>query len=194
MEESEVMANSTYKQNVIDACTDYGCAVAIHGTWGYTNYTKRQFIKYIARQNEYLYSELGIQPNAVIYPEHAYNDFIQTVCGSYFNACGCGGTVHNFTYEDEAGRPFYVGEKSNCYEIYRLAIHDTSITSLDVVEDIVDYAEAHNYIICPYFHDVDLGDNAVNKDFLRSVLDKFVSYGISKGIEFITLGDIPYVL
>lgn len=192
---SAVMLNATYKDLVIDACENYGGAVAIHGVHSFFNYqTRKELMAYINKQNSYLTDELGVSPNAVIYPEHDYNDFIQTFCGSFYNACGCGGNNHNLAYEDDHGRPFYIGEKSNCYEIYRLAIHDTRITSLEDVEAIVDYAYDHNYIICPYFHDVDLGDDAPNKDFLRAVLDKFVSYGISKGIDFIQLGDIPYVL
>lgn len=194
-ETSDVMVNSTYKDLVIEACEDYGCAIAVHGTHSYFNYqTRKEFMAYIKRQDDFLYAETGIKPNSVIYPEHDYNDFIQTYCGSYYNACGCGGNNHNLTYADTSGRHFYVGAKSNCYEIYRLAIHDTSITSLNVVEDIVDYAYDNNFIICPYFHDVDLGDSAPNSTFLRSVLDKFVSYGISKGIDFVKLGDIPYLL
>lgn len=192
---SDVMLNSTYKELVVEACEDYGCAIAIHGTQSFGVYgTRKELMKYIKRQDDFLYAETGVKPNSVIYPEHYYNDFIQTLCGSYYNACGCGGTIHNYTYADASSRYFYVGEKSNCYEIYRLAIHDTSITSLNDVEDIVDYAYDHNFIICPYFHDVDLGDSAPNSTFLRSVLDKFVSYGMSKGIDFVKLGDIPYLL
>lgn len=194
MEEAAVMLNDTYKAAVIDSVTNYGSAIAIHGVHSYFNYSRKQLMKYIKKQDAYLYSQLGVKPCAVIYPEHQYNDFIQTFCGSFYNVCGCGGSVHHLAYTDESDRPFYDGEKSNCYEVYRLAIHDTRITSLNDVEDIIDYAYDHNYIICPYFHDVDLGDSAPNKDYLRGILDKFVSYGVSKGIDFVKLGDIPHLL
>ena len=195
MDNSAVMLNSEYKNLVIDACTNYGAAIAIHGAQSYLLYsTRKGLMTYIARNEEFLYTETGVMPTAVIYPEHQYDDVIQTICGSYYNACGCGGTRHNLVYTDPEGRPFYIGPKSNCYEIYRLAIHDSRIQSLEDVEEIIDYAYEHNYIICPYFHDVDLGDSAPNKEFLRQVLDKFVSYGLSKGIEFIKLGDVPNVI
>lgn len=194
MKGSEVMLDSSYKALVIDACENYGSAVAIHGLHAYSHYTRKGLADYLSMNENYLYSELGVMPNSIIYPEHYHTDFIQTLCGSFYGVCGCGGIRYDYAYSDESGRPFYIGEKSNCYQIYRLAIHDGRITSLSDVEDIVDYAYDHNYIICPYFHDVDLGDSAPNKDYLRGILDKFVSYGVSKGIDFVKLGDIPHLL
>ena len=192
---SAVMLNNTYKAQVIDAVENDGCAVAIHGVYSYFNYTTRMaLMNYVSRQAAYLTTEIGTAPNAVIYPEHDYNDFIQTYCGSYYGVCGCGGSLkHNYTYADEANRHFYIGGKSNCYEIYRLAIHDPAITSESDVEDIIDFAIENNFIICPYFHDVDLvsGDRV---EYLRAILDKFVSYGVSQGIEFIQLGQIKDIL
>lgn len=194
MQESGVFSSDEMTALVAEAVNDYGCASAIHGVVPYINYpTRKQLFKYLEKQKAVITEKTGVEPNSVIYPEHQHTDFIQTLCGSFYGICGCGGVRYDYTYSDPQNRPFYNGPKSNCYQVYRLAIHDTRIETLDDIENIIDYAIANNYIICPYFHDIDLveGDRV---EELRAKLDKFVSYGIEKGIEFIKLGDIKDVL
>lgn len=193
METSDVLNDAGMIADVIDVCANNGCAIAVHGNTSYFNYsTRKSLLAYLKKQESVISSLTGVQPTAVIYPQHDHNDFIQTLCGSLYGACGCGGSNYPYTYRDDADRPFYVGAKSNAYEIYRLAIHDGMISNTQDVRDIVDYAYANNLIICPYWHDVDFtGADAAR---LLSILNEFVDYGMSKGIEFIKLGDVPKAL
>ena len=193
METSDVLNDAGMITDVIDVCTNDGCAIAVHGNTSYFNYsTRKELLKYLTRQDTVIRTLTGVSPSAVIYPQHDHNDFIQTLCGSLYGACGCGGSNYPYTYRDDADRAFYVGPKSNAYEIYRLAIHDNQISNTQDVRDIVDFAYANKLIICPYWHDVDFtGADAAR---LLSILNEFVDYGMSKGIEFIKLGDVPSVL
>ena len=191
-----VLTNSDYKALVIDMCENHNCSIGIHGPSPYTNYTERQLYEFLKKQETNIYTLTGIKPTSVIYPHSAYNNRIMVTSASMYNICGASGTDPSpFTYPDNTGLYFYVGAKSNCYEVYRLSIKDTRIGNETEIERIIDYAYDHNLIICPYFHDNDFTEYSEETNaFNRAMLDKFITYGMSKDIEFINFGDILNVL
>ena len=149
------------------------------------------------KQRDSIIANTGVTPTSVMYPYSSYNDKIMVMAGAFCGACGvANGSIDTpYTYTDDLGYQFYVGEKSNCYALYRLNIKDTRIGDVAGVHRIIDYAVAHNLGICPYFHDNDFTthDDATNT-FYRNMLDAFIQYGMEKGVEFINFGDIPKML
>ena len=194
-DDCNVLENDDYKALVIEMLTDYDCSIATHGRSAFTTYTTRQrLINYLKSQDSLMYDATGFHPNSIIYPEHLYNDEVQTVCGSFYGVCGCGGNKTNLMYSDENGDAWYGGDRTNMYEIYRFKISMPDMTSAKI-EEAVDFANDNNMLLCAYFHDIDMIDaedpNASNN---RAMLDYLVQYGRSKGIDFINLGDLTTIV
>ena len=193
---SPVLTNPTYKELVVDMCENHNCSIGIHGPSPFENYETLELYNFLQKQEQFITDTTGISPSSIIYPHSSYNDLIMTMCGSWYNICGASGEVPSpFTYSDNNGLAFYVGEKSNCYEVYRLSILDQQIVGDSGIEAVIDYAYDHNLIICPYFHDIAFTNyDDYTNNYNRARLDKFISYGMQKGIEFINFGDIPSLL
>jgi hypothetical protein len=151
---------------------------------------------FLKKQEQAIIDKTGVTPTSVIYPHSAYNDKIMTMCGSLYGICGASGTdASPYTYKDDQNLYMYVGEKSNCYEVYRLSIKDTRIGSAAGAQRIIDYAIANNLIICPYFHDIDFTNyGEETNNFNKAMLDAYIQYGMEKGVEFVNFGDIPKLL
>ena len=191
-DDCNVLVDDDYKSLVIEMLTDYDCSIATHGRSAFTTYTTRQrLINYLNSQHTSLHTLTGFYPTSVIYPEHLYNDEVQTVCGSFYGVCGCGGNRTHLMYADSDGDAWYGGDRTNMYEIYRFKISMPDMT-IQKIKDAIDFAYDNNMLLCAYFHDIDMIDeedsNASNN---RACLDYFVQYGCSKGIDFINLGDLP---
>lgn len=187
---SPVLLDADYLALVKEMCEDYGCSIGIHGPTPFTSYTPSYLYDFLKKQEGIIYSTTGIMPTSVIYPHAAYDDERMTIAGSMYNVCGSGaGREAKTTYPDGQGRLLYNGEKTNCYEIFRLSIRDERIDGDSDVEYIIDYAYDHNYILCPFFHDDDLEAATT-----VARLDKFITYAMEKGMNFINFGDIPYVV
>ena len=193
---SPVFANAEQTALVRDMCENHNCSIGIHGTQPYEYYSSSTALyAYLKKQWNTIIEKTGVTPTSVIYPHSSYNDRIMVMAAGFCGICGASGSDPSpYTYCDDTGLYFYIGEKSNCYEIYRLSIRDTRIAGGSGIERIIDYAYANNLIICPYFHDIDLDESHDGYVYNRSMLDKFITYGMEKGIEFINFGDIPYLL
>ena len=194
---SPVFANAEYTALVKDMCDNHNCSIGIHGTQPYEYYSSTTALyAYLNKQWNTIIEKTGVTPTSVIYPHSSYNDQIMVMTAGFCGICGASGSDPSpYTYKDDHDLYFYVGEKSNCYEIYRLSIKDTRIGNANEAHRIVDYAIAHNLIICPYFHDIDFTNYSEETNaFNRAMLDAFIQYGMEQGVEFINFGDIPKLL
>lgn len=194
----DVFGNDTYKALVVDMCENHNCSIGIHGDRPFGDYSSMTALyAYMKKQRDAIITETGVTPTSVMYPHSSYNDKIMVMAGAFCGACGvANGSIDTpYTYTDDLGYQFYIGEKTNCYTIYRLNIKDTRIGGTQGVHRIIDYAKAHNLIICPYFHDNDFTNQTEEVNtFNRAMLDEFISYGMAQGVEFINFGDIPKML
>lgn len=194
---SPVFANAEYTALIKDMCENHDCSIGIHGPSPFTSYTSvTELYAFLKKQEQAIIDKTGVTPTSVIYPHSAYNDKIMTMCGSWYGICGASGTdASPYTYKDDQNLYMYVGEKSNCYEVYRLSIKDTRIGSAAGAQRIIDYAIANNLIICPYFHDIDFTEySEETNNFNKAMLDAYIQYGMEKGVEFVNFGDIPKLL
>ena len=194
---SPVFANEEYTELIKDMCENHNCSIGIHGTQPYEIYSSTTALyAYLNKQWNTIIEKTGIQPTSVIYPHSSYNDHIMVMAAGFCGICGASGSdASPYTYKDNKGLYFYVGPKSNCYEVYRLSIKDTRIGNANEVHRIIDYAIANNLIICPYFHDIDFTEySEETNNFNRAMLDAFIQYGMERGVEFINFGDIPKLL
>lgn len=194
---SPVFASTEYTALITDMCENHNCSIGIHGTQPYELYSSSTALyAYLKKQWDTIIDKTGITPTSVIYPHSSYNDQIMVMTAGFCGICGASGSdAPPYTYSDDQGLAFYVGEKSNCYEIYRLSIKDTRIGNATQAQRIIDYAIAHNLIICPYFHDDDFTEySAETNAFNKAMLDAFIQYGMEQNVEFINFGDIPKLL
>ena len=193
---SPVFANAEYTALIKDMCDNHNCSIGIHGTQPYEYYSITNLYAYLKKQWDTIIEKTGVTPTSVIYPHSSYNDQIMVMTSGFCGICGASGSdASPYTYSDDHGLAFYVGEKSNCYEVYRLSIKDTRIGNANEAHRIIDYAIAHNLIICPYFHDIDFTNySEETNNFNRAMLDAFIQYGMEQGVEFINFGDIPKML
>ena len=194
---SPVFANADYTALVTDMCENHNCSIGIHGTQPYEVYSSSTSLyAYLKKQWDTIIDKTGVTPTSVIYPHSSYNDQIMVMTAGFCGICGASGSDPSpYTYKDDHDLYFYVGEKSNCYEVYRLSIKDTRIGNANEAHRIIDYAIANNLIICPYFHDDDFTEySEATNNFNRAMLDAFIQYGMEQGVEFINFGDIPTLL
>lgn len=193
---SPVLTNPEYAALVKDMCDNHNCSIGIHGTQPYTVYSSSTALyAYMKKQRDTIIEKTGVTPTSVLYPHNAYTDQIMVMSGAFCGICAIGsGTPPAYKYVDNSGRYFYVGEKTNLYEVNRFNISDTRIGSVAELKNVIDYAYEHNYVICPYFHDIDFTEHteAANQ-FARTMFDTLIQYGMEKGIEFINLGDIRFL-
>lgn len=193
---SPVFANAEYTALIKDMCDNHNCSIGIHGPTPFEQYTPTYLYNFLKKQEQAIIDKTGVTPTSVIYPHSSYNDIIQTICGAWYGICGASGQIAPpYTYSDDHDLPFYVGEKSNCYEVYRLSIKDTQIGNANEAHRVIDYAIANNLIICPYFHDIDFTNySEATNNFNKAMLDAFIQYGMEQGVEFVNFGDIPTLL
>jgi len=194
---SPVFANAEYTALIKDMCDNHNCSIGIHGTQPYEYYSSTTSLyAYLNKQWNTIIEKTGVTPTSVIYPHSSYNDQIMVMTAGFCGICGASGSDPSpYTYKDDNGLYFYVGEKSNCYEVYRLSIKDTRIGNANEAHRIIDYAIANNLIICPYFHDDDFTEySEATNEFNKAMLDAFIQYGMEQGVEFINFGDIPKLL
>lgn len=195
-DQSPVLLDPTYTALVTDMCENHNCSIGIHGTQPYTVYSSPTALyAYIKKQESTIIEKTGVTPTSVLYPHNAYTDQIMVMSGAFCGICAIGsGTPPAYKYVDNAGRYFYVGEKTNLYEVNRFNISDTRIGSVAELKNVIDYAYDNNYVICPYFHDIDFTEHSEEANqFARTMFDALIQYGMEKGIEFINFGDIRYL-
>lgn len=193
---SPVLLDAEYTALVKDMCDNHNCSIGIHGTQPYTVYSSSTALyAYIKKQRDTIIEKTGVTPTSVLYPHDAYTDQIMVMSGAFCGICASSSsTPKAYKYVDGSGRYYYVGEKTNLYEVPRFNISDTRIGSVAALKGVIDYAYEHNYVICPYFHDIDFTEHSEEANqFARTMFDALIQYGMEKGIEFINFGDIRYL-
>jgi peptidoglycan/xylan/chitin deacetylase (PgdA/CDA1 family) len=133
----------------------------------------------------------GIEVNGAVVPAHYTTELVKAVCGGRFGVVRSGydGIVpgtQNPSYTVTNHYSYYTsGEQSN---LYALSSYNNSGVTDAYNQAAVDYAQANNKILICYFH-----ENAMDATKWQRVSD-MIDYAKTKGLEFITLGDIPYLL
>ena len=164
--------------------SDYGCDVAVHGNYSYTTYANDDLIDFLNTQDEQLTSLCGKKPVACIYPNHAYDLQKSVIAGSYYGVCA-GGYSNGIKYTQ------CCGARSNMYELHRWSLFAQNTTE-ETIRLYIDYACENNLLLMPWFHDYEMtGDNAERN---MGLLDYCVEYANSKGINFISYGDIKSII
>jgi hypothetical protein len=193
---SPVLLNAEYTALVKDMCDNHKCSIGIHGTQPYTVYSSPTALyAYLKKQEATIIERTGVTPTSVVYPHDAYTDQIMVMSGSFCGICASSSSTPKlYKYVDESDRYYYVGEKTNLYDVPRFNISDTRIGNANALKGVIDYAYEHNYVVCPYFHDIDFTEHteAANQ-FARTMFDTLIQYGMEKGIEFINFGDIRFL-
>ena len=184
MNDSVVLRNDTQKALVQEMISDYGCDVAVHGSYSYTTYTNDDLIDFLNTQDEQLTSLCGKKPVACIYPNHAYDLQKSVIAGSYYGVCA-GGYSNGIKYGQSCGA------RSNMYELHRWSLFAQNTTE-GSIRSIIDYACENNLLLMPWFHDYEMtGDNAERN---MGLLDYCVQYAESIGMNFISYGEIKSII
>lgn len=197
MTSSNVLNDDTKKALVQEMLTNYGCAVAIHGSASYTTYTDDELIAFLDEQKEQLAVLCGVAPSAIIFPNHDYNEKTATIAGSYYGVCGTGGTNKPIYYSS-----YSAGERSNMYTLYRMSLLggssnlNTVQKKKDQIKAMIDYCVENHKICLPFFHDSSLVNDGTyfTAEECMEIFEYCVSYAVSVGITFCTFGDIPTLL
>lgn len=188
MSASEVFANDTYKALVVDAVNNHGCAIAQHGGRNWTEYSEYGLNHFFDTEKEF-FDDLGLSVKSAVVPSHYMSDIVQVVAGGRFGvvrsgykgydaAGNFGDTIHNY-YD------YYTsGEGSN---LFGLSSYNFAGRSLAQNKDAIDYAFAYNKILIVYWH-----ENALTNE-TKAIMEDSIDYAKTKGLEFITLDQIPYL-
>ena len=181
---SQVISNATYRQQIINAINNYGCAICQHGNTSFRNYTKHELVDFLEDEKT-AWSNYNINVNGLCYPNHEHDKDIMAICGSIFNVCATGGPVSGeytgtkVLYDNETN-----GARTNMYELYRVSLYSHT---LDQLKDSVDYAYANNKLLILFTHDVDVtGDQALK-------IEDIIDYCKQVGITFTTINDLDKI-
>lgn len=184
MDNSQIFNVENEINSIKDMLNFYDCSIAIHGTTSYTELSINELINFLDYQKSELTNLLGFSPTSIVFPNHSFNDITKTICASYFGV-NCSGGIEKLIKYKHCN-----GYRSNIFSLYRFSLFGTTITK-EIIKDIIDYCLENNFIFMPFWHDITLkNDYARCKD----LLDYTVNYAIQKGIEFINIGDIPYLI
>ena len=183
---SSVITNESYLATVIDAVENHGCCVAQHGSAQWTTYAEDALNKYFD-DTEALFTEKGItEIHGAICPGGAIADtnaLVQAVAGGRFKSVFSGGLQDEIKY----GNYNAVGARTNMYAMARYsAIGFTQQTYQQAIDD--DYN--NHYILCPFWHDYSVVDSTAKQAIIEGMID----YAKTKGLAFITMADLPYVI
>jgi len=181
MSTSYVLGVASQTALVNEMLEDYGCEIATHGGSSYTGYTNKGLRTFLDEQEAFIYGKCGRNPVGIIYPNHAYDLEKSVIAGSYYGVCAAG-------YSQGVVYSQCNGPRSNMYELHRWSLFVSSQTE-NTIKTVVDYAYDNNLLLMPWFHDNALAGADATANI--ALLDYLVSYGVSKGIDFISFKDIP---
>jgi len=183
---SPVITNESYLATVIDAVENHGCCVAQHGSTQWTTYAEDELNKYF-NDTETLFTEKGISEiHGAICPGGNMADtnaLVQAVAGGRFKSLFSGGLQDEIKY----GNYNAVGARTNMYAMARYsAIGFTQQTYQQAIDETYD----NHYILCPFWHDY----SVVNDTAKQAIIEGMIDYAKTKGLTFITMADLPYVI
>lgn len=190
MRDSDVCKDSSKLATVIDAIENHGCSVAQHGEFVWNDKSEDLMNTFFDLEKAF-FDENGIELRGAVIPAHYTTELVKAICGGRFGVVRSGyagivpgtqdpsGTVTNYY-------SYYTsGEQSN---LYCLSSYNCATVTDTYNTEAVDYAYTNNKILICYFH-----ENAMDTTKWQRVSD-MIDYAKTKGLEFITLGDIPYLL
>ena len=190
MRDSDVCKDNTKLAAVIDAVENHGCSVAQHGEFVWQDKSEDYMNTFFDLEKAF-FDAKGIELHGAVIPAHYTTELIKAICGGRFGVVrsGYSGIIPNT--QDPAGTvtnfyDYYTsGEQSN---LYCLSSYNNASATDAYNTAAVDYAFANNKILICYFH-----ENAMDATMWQRVSD-MIDYAKTKGLEFITLGDIPYLI
>lgn len=178
MSSSYVLQETSRVNTIKDMINNKNCSIAYHGANSYTAYTKDELISFLDNEKTF-FNNLNLNPKGIVYPNHARNDMVMTICGSREGVACAGGAYDS--------SKVYSSPRKNMYGLYRTSL---LTMSLDDAKDYIDYAYSHNYLICFFFHD----NNIASTTGATARIVSIIEYAITKGMNFTTIGDIPNLI
>ena len=185
LDTSPVITNETYLATVIDAVNNHGCCVAQHGSAQWPTYSEKALTAYFDATKT-LFTSKGISEiHGAICPGGAgvdTNTLVKAIAGGRFGSVFSGGLQDEVKY----GSYNAVGARTNMYAMARYsAIGFTQQTYQQAIDDAYD----NHYILCPFWHDYSVADDAAKQAIIEGMID----YAKTKGLIFITMADLPYI-
>lgn len=204
-------------EKINNAIVNEGCELALHDNkiWAdmseskktpYTEATLHQFVQnekaFIANPFEQDTStSLGVswEYKSASAPEHATNAVVSIVMGGEFGVLRSGdtnmGLIKNI-YDYKC-----LGARSNLYCLTSKNINSGMYNTLAKAKAAVDYAVANNLVLPIFWHEAIMAsateestDNEhVTDEQISTILLPMIEYAKSKGVEFVTLSQIPYL-
>lgn len=190
MRDSDVCKDNTKLATVIDAIENHGCSVAQHGEFAWNDKTEDIMNTFFDLEKEFFDSK-GINLHGAVIPAHYTTELVKAICGGRFGVVRSGYSGIVPGTQEQAGTVtnyynYYTsGENSN---LYCLSSYNCSTVTDAYNEEAVDYTSANHTILICYFHEVDMTTEKWNR------VSNLIDYAKTKGLEFITLGDIPYLI
>lgn len=205
-------------EKINNAIVNEGCELALHDnklwadksasyTTSYTEQTLHEFVQnekaFIANPREIdTGTELGVSwaYKSASAPEHATNAMVSIVMGGEFGVLRSGdtslGLIRNI-YEYKC-----IGARSNLYCLTSKNFNSGMYNTLKKAKAAVDYAIENNLVLPIFWHEAimasateESSDNEhITDDQINNILLPMIEYAKSKGVEFVTLSQIPYLL
>lgn len=184
---SPVITDETYLATLVDAITNHGCCVAQHGSAQWPTYTEAALNAYFDETAALLEAAGITEIYGAICPGGASDDtspLVQAVAGGRFGAVFSGGTHGEITY----GNNNASGPRTNMYAMNRKSA--IGFADAAAYQAAIDDAYENHYILCPFWHDYTIVDNASYKAIIEGMID----YAKAKGLTFITMKDLPSII
>lgn len=180
---SQCIVDTTLREQLISMIANYGCSVCQHGAGSFvTDYTPEALVSYLQSEMA-AWSNMGIEVKGLAYPNHDNNGAVRSVCGSLYGVCCAGGSASDrvYVYPNDT-----LGKASNIFALFRISTYTTSLAQLKAA---CDYASANKKLVIMFYHDTSLAGVQAQIDKVNDIID----YAAGLGLEFVTVGDIPYL-
>lgn len=204
-------------EKINSAIVDEGCELALHDNkiWAdmsgdkqtpYTEQTLYEFVQsekaFIANPREIDTStELGVSwaYKSASAPEHATDAVVSLVMGGEFGVLRSGdtnlGLIKNI-YDYKC-----LGARSNLFCLTAKNFNSGMYNTLAKAKAAVDYAVEHNLVLSIFWHEAIMAsadeessaNEHITDDQINNILLPMIEYAKSKGVEFVTLSQIPYL-
>lgn len=204
-------------EKINNAIVNEGCELALHDnklwadkdatyTTPYTEATLHQFVQdekaFIANPFEQDTStELGVSwaYKSASAPEHATNAVVSIVMGGEFGVLRSGDTTMGLIkniYDYKC-----LGARSNLYCLTAKNFNSGMYNTLAKAKAAVDYAVEHNLVLSIFWHEAIMAsateESTANEHITDAQISNFllpmIEYAKSKGVEFVTLSQIPFL-
>ena len=192
MSTSEMFNTANVETNVatvLDSVNNHGCAISQHGGTNWTEYTEKDLNEFFEREKVFLAS-YGLTAKSAVIPSHYTSPLVCAVAGGKYGVCRSGlngQDAHGNTYEEiMKPYPHYTcGARTN---IYCLSSQNISHISQAEAQTVINYINTNNGIAIFYWHENSLDST------LKQRIEDAIDYGLSLGIDFITLDQIKTVI